>query len=76
MKQCEEKVNNAEKGLSEMITFEFMQNIPFPHIPISEMFYMRQIRLYIFGIHRFSDGKAFLYAYDEITAKKSLNEVV
>ena len=47
-----------------MITFDFMQNIPFPHIPISDLFYIRQMWLYVFGI------KAFMYEYDEITAKK------
>ena len=37
---------------------------------------MRHMWLYVFRIHRLFDGKAFLYAYDKITAKKSPNEVV
>ena len=55
MKQCEEIVKNTEKGNSEMITFDFMQNIPLTHIPISEKFYVRQVWFYVFGIHRFSE---------------------
>ena len=51
VKQCGEEVKYTETGRSEMITFDFMQNIPFPHIPISEMFCMRQVWMYVFGIH-------------------------
>lgn len=76
MKECEIKVKTTEKGKSEMIVFDFMQNIPFPHVPVAEMFFLRQLWLYVFGIHRFSDGKAFFYTYDEIVAKKGVNEVV
>ena len=33
----------------EVVTFDFQQNLPMPHIPVSDIFYLRQLWLYIFG---------------------------
>ena len=76
MTHCENLVKGEERGISEMITFDFMQNIPVPHIPVPDMLYWQQPWVYIFGILKFSDNKAFIYMYDEITAKKGPDEVV
>lgn len=70
------KEGGSEHGISEAIAFDYMQNIPYPHIPITEMFYARQLWLYNFGIHRFSDGESFMYPYTELVGKKGPNEVI
>lgn len=30
-----------------VVTFDFQQNLPLPHIPVGEVFYMRQLWLYV-----------------------------
>jgi hypothetical protein len=32
------------------VTFDFQQNLPLPHIPVGEVFYMDQLWLYVFGV--------------------------
>ena len=40
-----------QNGNIACFSFDFEQNFPLPHIPIDEIFYLRQIWLYVFGIH-------------------------
>lgn len=58
------------------IAFDFQQNLPLPHIPVGEFFYLRQLWLYVFGIHSCSDLNASMYCWDESVAKKGANEVI
>ena len=78
MKESEIMVKEGgnEHGVSEAIALDYMQNIPYPYIPITEMFYARQLWLYNFGIHRFSDGESFMYPYTELVGKKGPSEVI
>ena len=40
------------------ISFDFQQNLRLPSIPVGEVFYMLQIWLYVFGIHKCSNNSA------------------
>lgn len=57
------------------ICFDFMQNLPLPHIPVQEVFYMRQLWVNNFCIHNLKTNDAKMYVYHEGVANKSPDEV-
>ncbi|CAH1112277.1 unnamed protein product [Psylliodes chrysocephalus] len=59
----------------DCISFNFMQNLPLPHIPSDPVFYSRQLCYPIFGIHNLDTDEASIYAYTEGQAKKGANDV-
>ena len=58
------------------VTFDFQQNLPLPHIPVGDVFYMRQLWLYVFGVHECGSNRAVTYSWPEFIAGKGSNEVV
>ena len=52
------------------ICFDYMQNLPLPHIPVQEVFYMRQLWVNNFCIHNLKTNKAKMYVYHEGVANK------
>lgn len=56
------------------ITFDFMQNLPFPVLPVQEIFYYRQLWVYSFEIHNLRTGASHFYMYHEGQALKGPNE--
>lgn len=58
------------------ISFDFEQNFPLPHIPTGEVFYLRQVWLYVFGVHDCGDNTAAMFCWPENLAHKGANEVV
>jgi hypothetical protein len=58
------------------ITFDFRQNLPLPHIPVQEIFYMRQLCVYTFGIHNLKTTKTHFFENHEGTAKKGATQVI
>lgn len=57
------------------LTFDFMQNLPLPHLPIQEIFYLRQLWVNCFGIKNLKTNETVFYVYHEGTAKKGANEI-
>lgn len=57
------------------LTFDFMQNLPLPHIPIQEVFYLRQLWVNCFGIKNLKTNESVFYVYHEGLANKGANEV-
>lgn len=57
------------------LAFDFMQNLPLPHIPVQEVFYMRQLWLNVFSIHDLKTNRSKLYVYHEGEANKGPDEV-
>lgn len=57
------------------ISLDYMQNVPLPHIPVQEVFYYRQLWVYVFGIHDLLSGNASFHLYHEGIGRKSPNEV-
>lgn len=66
----------ARQGKVNCISFDFMQNIPLPHLPTSVVYYMRQLWYYVFGVHDLGTGKVVMYRYLENEGKKGPNEVI
>ncbi|CAH1973033.1 unnamed protein product [Acanthoscelides obtectus] len=56
------------------IVFDYIQNMPLPVIPVQEMFYYRQLRLYGFEIHDLRNDTGHFYTYHEGQAAKGPNE--
>ena len=86
-----EHLRSAEKFYSELrldtdmakknahvvtITFDFQQNLPLPHLPVGDLFYMHQLWLYIFGVHSCGDNKVTMFCWPETLAKRGSDEVV
>lgn len=57
------------------ITFDYMQNLPLPVLPVQEIFYYRQLWVYSFEIHNLKTGAGHFYMYHEGQALKGPNEV-
>lgn len=60
----------------DVLSFDFQQNMPLPHIPSGDVFYKRQLWSFNFCIHAASTGKSHFYMYNESVAKKGQNEVI
>ena len=58
------------------VTFDFQQNLPLPHLPVGDIFYMQQIWLFIFGVHSCGNNEATMYCWPEFMAKRGSDEVV
>lgn len=57
------------------ICFDYMANLPLPHIPVQEVYYMRQLWMYTFCITELNSNNAYFYVHHEGIAHKSPNEV-
>lgn len=57
------------------LTFDYMQNLPLPNIPIQEIFYLRQLWVNCFGIKNLKTNESVFYVYHEGVANKGANEV-
>lgn len=65
----------AKKGEAMVVCFDFMQNLPLPHVRDNLTFRCRQLWYYVFGIHSLADDSASMFTYHEGIAKKGQNEV-
>ena len=72
-----QEVQNKCKTNPEVagFTFDYMQNLPLPNIPVQEIFYFRQLWYYLFEIHDLKDNSGHFYAYHEGQARKTPNEI-
>jgi len=57
------------------LSFDYMQNLPLPVVPVQEVFYVCQLWVYEFCAHNMKIGKATFYFYHEGQALKGHNEV-
>ena len=66
------------RGNSNMccLSFDFEQNLPLPHIPTNDIFYLRQLWLYVFCVHNSCDTTSAMYCWPETVAHRGANEVV
>ncbi|KAL5246209.1 hypothetical protein ACI65C_013617 [Semiaphis heraclei] len=60
----------------EVLSFDYQQNMPLPHIPSGDVYYKRQLWVYNFCIHSGKTEKSYFYMYDEATGRKGQNEVI
>ena len=53
----------CSKDSVDMITYDFQQNLPTPNLRHSEVFYMRQLWMYNFGIHDCVSDVGYVYVW-------------
>lgn len=58
----------------EVLSFDYQQNMPLPHIPSGDVFYKRQVWSYNFCIYSGKTGQSYFFMYDESVGKKGQNE--
>ena len=63
VKAIQEKCASDERGLE--LSFDYMQNLPLPTLPVQETFYYRQLWVYKFCIHNMNTGKGTFYSNHE-----------
>lgn len=76
LRKAQETANTNPKV--ECLVFDFMQHVPVPHLPVNEVFYLRQMWVYTFGIHHYYEGgdKDYFFMWSECDAKHGANEVI
>lgn len=57
------------------LSFDYMQNLPLPVVPVQKVFYFRQLWVYEFCVHNIKTAKATFCSYHEGQALKGPNEV-
>lgn len=57
------------------LSFDYMQNLPLPHIRTNAVFYARQLWYFVFGIHKDGENSATMNCYHEAVGRKGQNEV-
>ncbi|KAJ8968604.1 hypothetical protein NQ317_015889 [Molorchus minor] len=55
-----------------VLTFDFMQNLPLPHISIQEIFYLRQLWVNCFGVKNLKTNETVFYVFHEGVANKGI----
>ena len=68
LKQMKEYCKHKENALC--LTFDFLQNICLPHIPVQQVYYLKQLTVNVFSIHNVKSGEAHFFIYHEGIAKK------
>ena len=66
---------STSKDAIDMVTFDFQQNLPTPHLRHNDMFYLRQLWTYNFGIHDCINEQGYMFLWSETTAKRGSSEV-
>ncbi|KAJ8887858.1 hypothetical protein PR048_014076 [Dryococelus australis] len=64
-----------KQGSIHFLSFDYMQNLPLPHITSNVVFYSLQLWNNIFGVHNLGEDSATVYHYCEREGKKGPNEV-
>lgn len=67
--------NTTSKDAVDMITFDFQKNLETPNLFHNDVFYLRQLWTYSFGIHDCVATQGYLYLWDETAAKRGSSEV-
>ena len=66
---------NTSKDAVDMITYDFQKNSETPNLFHNNVYYLRQLSTYSYGIHDCAETQGYLYLWDETTGKKGSSEV-
>lgn len=69
------KLSSRKSNVRESICIDFGKNFPIPKIPTNDVYYKRQLSIYMFNIHVLSDSRSVFYVYPETIAKKGSDDV-
>ena len=65
----------CSKDAVDMVSFDFMQNLPTPNLNHNDVFYKRQLWTYVFGVHDMVVDRGYMYMWDETVARRGSSEV-
>lgn len=60
----------------DTLCFDFKQNLPLPHLSTTDVFYSRQLWVYLMCVHSAKNKKSVMYMWPENVARKGSNEVI
>lgn len=63
------------KDAIDMITFDLQQNLPTPNLNHNDIFYLRQLWTYNFGIHDCVTEQGYMFMWHEALAKRGASEI-
>lgn len=69
------KKNCRKDKTKEAIVFDYSKNYHVPNITTNDVYYKRQLSIFMFNIHVLSTGQSVFYIYPENTANKGSDEV-
>lgn len=69
------KLSSRKSELKESICIDFGKNFPLPKIPTNDVYYKRQLSVYLFNIHVLSNSTSVFYVYPETIGKKGSDDV-
>lgn len=69
------KLSSRKSNVKESICIDFGKNFPIPKIPTNDVYYKRQLSIYMFNVHVLSDSRSVFYVYPETIAKKGSDDV-
>lgn len=69
------KLDAQKDKTKEAIAMDYQKNLPLPNISTNDVYYRRQLSLYMFNIHQLSNSEAIFYTYAQIYGKKGGDEV-
>lgn len=65
----------AKQGELTCLSFDYMQNLPLPHLRTGDVFFASQLWYYVFGVHDLGTSEATMFVYDETVGRKGQNDV-
>lgn len=60
----------------ESLCWDFQQNIPYPQLPVSEIFYLRQLWLFNFCVYSYKRKDGVMFSWPESEGNRGVNEVL
>lgn len=70
-----DEVTYKSVDATDMITFDLQQNLPTPNLKHNDMFYLRQLWTYNFGVHDCVSGQGYMFMWHEAMAKRGASEI-
>uniref|UniRef100_A0A1B6DGZ0 DUF7869 domain-containing protein n=1 Tax=Clastoptera arizonana TaxID=38151 RepID=A0A1B6DGZ0_9HEMI len=71
----EAKKEARKSNYKEAISMDYSKNFQCPNIATNDVYYKRQLSMYIFNIHVLSDSSSYFYMYPETIARKGSDDV-
>lgn len=69
------KLTAKKDKTREAIVFDYAKNYPVPNVTTNDVYYKRQLSVFLFNIHVLSTGQSVYYVYSESVGHKGSNEV-
>lgn len=69
------KLLSRKSNVRESICIDFGKNFSIPKIPTNDVYYKRQLSIYMFNVHVLSDSRSVFYVYPETIGKKGSDDV-